>query len=187
LVVAYKHLPKFNENSYAHFVTTRTYDSRPYFEDKELCQILIEELEFYSQKYDFTMIGYVIMPNHLHLLLWWDKEKTPRLNISKAMQGIKGTTARRIIDSMRSKGLEQTLQSTPGNIDSQSHRRRSKYRLWQPGFYDFNIYSEEKLSEKLNYMHNNPVKAGLVYSPSDYEWSSYKDYFSKEEVISPKG
>ena len=56
------------------------------------------------------------------------------------------------------------------------HKRNLKYRLWQPGFYDFNIYNEEKLLEKLNYMHNNPVKAGLVLSPSDYEWSSYREY-----------
>ncbi|MCK4964120.1 MAG: hypothetical protein KAH98_02530 [Dehalococcoidia bacterium] len=50
------------------------------------------------------------------------------------------------------------------------------FRLWQPGFYDFNIYSEEKL----DYIHNNPVSAGLVLSSGDYEWSSYHLYFSEE-------
>ena len=54
------------------------------------------------------------------------------------------------------------------------------FRLWQPGFYDFNIYSKEKLVEKLDYIHNNPVSAGLVLSSGAYEWSSYHLYFSEE-------
>ena len=46
------------------------------------------------------------------------------------------------------------------------------FRMWQAGFYDFNIYTEKKLVEKLNYMYSNPVRAGLASSPSDYQWSS---------------
>jgi len=176
----HKNMPKFNDSSYAHFVTTRTYESRPYFENEEFSRIVLEELRFYREKYDFVLIGYVIMPAHLHLLLWWDKEEKPGLSVSKIMQGIKGATARRIIDLMQEKGLERMLQSTRRNADSKSHRRNSKYRLWQPGFYDFNVYSEGKVLEKLNYMHGNPVKAGLVLSPCDYRWSSYMEYFEED-------
>ena len=174
----YKNLPKFDDDSYAHFITTNTYSSYPYFKDGELCQILIEELEFYSKKYGFALIGYVIMPDHLHLLLWWDKEERPKLSVSHIMQAIKGATARRIIDLIQRKGLEQMLQSTHRNAHSKSRRRYLKYRLWQPGFYDFNIYGEERLLEKLNYIHGNAVRAGLVSSPGNYEWSSWGLYFS---------
>ena len=48
--------------------------------------------------------------------------------------------------------------------------------LWQPRYYDFNVYSRKKHVEKLNYMHNNPVKRGLVSSPEDWTWSSYRFY-----------
>lgn len=185
-MMAYKHLPKFNENSYAHFLTTRTYKHRPYFEDKELCQILMEELEFYSRKHGFTVVGYVIMPDHLHLLLWWDKKEKPDLSISKVMQVVKGVAARRIIGLLKDRGLEQMLQSTPINHDPKSHRQNLKYCIWQPGFYDFNIYNEATLLEKLNYIHNNPVKTGLVPSACDYKWSSYKDYFGEEKDIKPR-
>ena len=176
----HKNIPKFNDSSYAHFVTTKTYGSRPYFENEECSRILLEELRFYKEKYDFILIGYVIMPDHLHLLLWWDIEEKPGLSVSKIMQGIKGATARRIIDLMQDKGLERMLQSTHRNDVSISRRRNVKYRLWQPGFYDFNVYSDEKLLEKLNYIHSNPVRAGLVLSPRDYKWSSYKEYFVEE-------
>jgi len=176
----HKNMPKFNDNSYVHFVTTRTYKSRPYFRDEEFSWILLEELRFYGKKYDFVLMGYVIMPNHVHLLLWWDKEKKPGLSVSKIMQGLKGATARRIIDLVQDKGLERMLQSTHRNADSKSRRRNLRYRLWQPGFYDFNIYNEEKLLEKLDYIHGNPVRAGLALSSRDYDWSSYREYFEEE-------
>jgi len=92
----YKNLPKFDDNSYAHFITTNTYNNYPYFKHEELCQILIEELEFYSRKYGFALIGYVIMPDHLHLLVWWDKEEKPGLSISRVTNSIKTMTAKRI-------------------------------------------------------------------------------------------
>jgi len=118
------------------------------------------------------------------------------------MQGVKGVTARRIIDLMVGNGLEQMLQPTPRVLQptphvlqatpmrqeqmpsltpksTKPHRRNLKYRLWQSGFYDFNIYNEEKLLEKLNYVHHNPVRAGLVLSPGDYKWSSYRLYFTE--------
>ena len=92
----YKSLPKFNDTSCAHFVTTRTYRSYPYFKDEKFCKILTEELEFYSEKCGFTLVGYVIMPDHLHLLLWWDKEEKPNLSISRIMNSIKTMTSKRV-------------------------------------------------------------------------------------------
>ena len=69
-MIVHKNLPKFNDDSYVHFITTATYKNRPYFRDEEFCRILLEELELYSKKCGFTLIGYVIMPDYMHLLLW---------------------------------------------------------------------------------------------------------------------
>ncbi|MBL7208830.1 MAG: transposase [Dehalococcoidia bacterium] len=210
-MILHKNLPKFNDSSYVHFATTDTYKNRPYFRDEGFCRILLEELDSYSNRCSFMLMGYVIMPDHVHLLLWWDRGERPELSISKIMQGIKGLTARRIIDLMVASGLEQMLQPTPRMLAStprvlqpplrmypptpmtpeqsssqtqhgvESHRRNLRYRLWQRGFYDFNIYSEEKFLEKLNYVHHNPVRAGLVLSPGGYEWSSYRLYSSESK------
>jgi len=182
----HKHLPKFNDNSYVHFVTATTHGNYPYFKNEEFCRMLIEELGFYTSKASFTLIGYVVMPDHVHILLWWDKTERPELSISKIMQGIKGATARRIVDLMKVGRKEHLLlpntvaqEQVPcrGQTPTRSHRQNLKYRLWRPGFYDFNIYDEGKLLEKLNYIHHNPVKTGLVRSPGDYKWSSYGLYF----------
>ena len=174
-----KKLLKFDDNSYVHFVTTGTYNNLPYFRDEECCRVLLEELEFYRNKFDFTLPGYVIMPDHIHLLLWWDKTEKSDLSISKIIQGIKGATARRIINLKTSGSLEQMFEATsePFPKNSKTHKQNIKYPFWRRGFYDFNIYTKEKLAEKLNYAHHNPVKAGLVSTPGDYKWSSYKHYF----------
>ena len=60
----------------------------------------------------------------------------------------------------------------PPSVHDESH-----FRLWQRRFHPFNVYSDEKRREKLNYMHNNPVKRGLVSSPGDWPWSSWRFYF----------
>jgi putative transposase len=51
------------------------------------------------------------------------------------------------------------------------------FRVWQRKFYDMNIWTAKKRQEKLNYMHNNPVKRGLVKQPGDWPWSSWRFYF----------
>ncbi|MCK5654258.1 MAG: transposase, partial [Dehalococcoidia bacterium] len=91
----YKKLPKFDDNSYVHFITTNTYKNYPCFQYEELSQILLEELKFYSAKLGFALIGYVIMPDHVHLLLWWDSEEKPELGISNIVGRIKTMTSKR--------------------------------------------------------------------------------------------
>ena len=59
----------------------------------------------------------------------------------------------------------------------------STYRVWQRRFYPFNVYSEKKRLEKLDYMHNNPVKRGLVKEPGEWPWSSWRFYFRQDASL----
>jgi REP element-mobilizing transposase RayT len=139
-------------------------------------------LGFYSGKLGFALVGYVIMPAHVHLLLWWDSEDKPKLGISNIMSRIKTMTSKRAKRYLfYDGGIEYVVRLA--DVDQPNRQIKptpGRFRLWQPGFYDFNVYSDEKLKEKLNYIHSNPVKAGLVLSPLDYKWSSYKEYFLEE-------
>ena len=58
-----------------------------------------------------------------------------------------------------------------------------KSKIWQKSFYDFPIYSDHKFQEKLNYIHNNPLKAGLVIDPADYPWSSWRNYYIEDNSL----
>jgi putative transposase len=118
---------------------------------------------------EFQLIGYVVMPEHVHLLMSEPKEGTP----SKALQKLKQRVSR--IMHKRSKS-SSPAQMGQGYEDGEANTRP----FWQPRFYDFNVYSEEKKKEKLHYMHANPVIRGLVRHPKEWPWSSWSFYVKNE-------
>ncbi len=167
---------RFNEASYAHFVTTKTFRNKPVFNDSKCCEILITDIDFYRNKLGFKLIGYVIMPDHLHLILWWDVEQYPELTVSKVMHGIKGLSAQNLSRYLLgSRGVSASTDSQGTKAFATPGKKRV-LKIWQPSFYDFNIYSAEKFFEKLNYIHWNPVRAGLCEKPEDWQSSSYHFY-----------
>jgi putative transposase len=132
---------------------------------------LLGELDFYRKKFGFKIFSYVIMPDHLHCLIFWDIEKYPEITISKIMMAIKGYSAKLIINHL---GRLGQLPQPTRKGENKPHHRQWEHQIWQPNFYDFNIYTEYKFQEKLNYIHDNPRRASLCKNPEDYRWSSYK-------------
>jgi putative transposase len=124
--------------------------------------LLLEVLEQVRRRYRFVVAGYVVMPEHVHLLL----SEPERGNPSKVMQAIKQGFARRLL-------REGSLWNAA--LDS-GH-------IWQARFYDFVVFTDKKRVEKLRYMHRNPVKRGLVLEPQQWEWSSYRHYADGERGI----
>ncbi|MFH1187601.1 MAG: transposase, partial [bacterium] len=131
-------LKKFNSENHIHFVTFKTfgkikvkndqkyYEGHPYFKGEKCCSILIEEFNFYREKLGFKIFGYIIMPNHVHMLIWWDIGEKPELTIGKIMQGIKGYSAKKFIDYYKQSGscpqlLASTRRGGPDRLD---------YRNW---------------------------------------------------------
>src|ERR1700760_3845895 len=127
-----------------HFVTFSCHQRLGYLSaggTRDLFEVVLEEIK---TRYRFAVVGYVVMPEHVHLLL---KEPAKGL-LSSALEGLK---------------LSVT--------------RRSKERpFWLPRYYDFNVATDHKLREKLNYIHWNPMKRGLVDRPEDWRWSSCRFY-----------
>ena len=186
-------MEKFNVPGDIHFVTTRTFKKYPFFKEEKCCDLFLENLEFYRVKFDLKIYAYCIMPDHVHLLIYFNLDKYHNLTISKIMQNIKSATARQIINyykaspgsrepllSARIPGTEQGLRATQTR---KGDKRGLKYRIWQPGFYDFNIYSDKKFNEKLDYIHENPIKAGLVDDISKYKYCSWRNYEMSDHSI----
>ena len=139
----------FEENA-AYFVTTITKDRNPVFSDEKLCRILLVTVEYYKTLLDYLVLGYCLMPDHFHIILRPGK----RFNLSFVIKMIKGSFARKV----------NKLNETHGH-------------LWQRRFYDELIRNESQFTNQLNYMHYNPVSAGLVQSASEYHHSSYAQYY----------
>ncbi len=121
------------------------------------------------RRYQFVVVGYVVMPEHIHLLISEPQVKTP----STVMQALKLGFARRVL--VRAKRRSNAAQAALFDHIPQN--------IWQKRFYDFNVWTEHKRIEKLRYMHRNPVKRGLVASPELWRWSSFRAYFMGEAGV----
>lgn len=135
------------------------------------CQIFLENLNFYRNRLGFKFLGYVIMPEHYHLLIM----PSSKSEISKILMVLKGYSAKNIIEFLRNEDIK-FLDKFKLPVNKTKRKKDSKYRIFKPDDYDFNIFTQEKLIEKLNYMHNNPVKRGLVEGPTNYFYSSARSY-----------
>jgi putative transposase len=114
------------------------------------------------RRYQFVVMGYVVMPEHFHLLISEPQERSP----STVMQALKLGFARRVLLEIRRRR----------NSDQPELFERGPQHIWQKRFYDFNIWTGRKRIEKLRYIYRNPVKRGLVASPELWRWSSYRAY-----------
>ena len=145
-----------------HFITCSCYRRQPLLGSARRRDLFLQGLEQVRKKYQFVVIGYVVMPEHFHLLISEPQERTP----STVMQALKLGFARRVLIAMRRRR----------NPAQPELFERAPQHLWQKRFYDFNIWTGRKRVEKLRYIHRNPVMRGLVTSPELWRWSSYRAY-----------
>jgi REP-associated tyrosine transposase len=129
-------LKRFQETGQVHFLTFSCYRRRPNFEGAHACNTFVNALERVRRDYSLCLYGYVVMPEHIHLLV----DEPERDTLARAMQSLKQGVARRLA-------------------------LRAEDSFWQARYYDFNVWSERKFVEKLRYIHRNPVKRGLVLAP----------------------
>jgi len=144
-----------------HFITCGCYRRQPLLGTPRRRDLLLTVLEQVRKRYEFV-VGYVIMPEHIHLLISEPQAKNP----STVMQALKISFARRVLARAR----RHRNPSQTGLFD------HPPQHIWQKRFYDFNVWTEHKRVEKLRYMHCNPVKRGLVASPELWRWSSFRAY-----------
>ena len=121
-------------------------------------------LEQVRRRYHFVVVGYVVMPEHVHLLL----SEPDRGNPSVVMAALKQGFAQRLLRNFRS-GRNPRPERLCSAVLEQGH-------IWQRRFYDFVVFTERKRIEKLRYIHCNPVKRGLVLEPQQWAWSSFRHY-----------
>jgi putative transposase len=150
---------------YLHYITTSCYQRRPLLDLASRRDLFVEALEHVRRRYHLVVVGYVIMPEHIHLLL----SEPERGNPSTVMQAVKQGFARRILGRLRS----QAATEPRCQCDREEH-------IWQRRFHDFVLWSAQKRQEKLHYIHQNPVVRGLVEEPEQWRWSSARHYLLGE-------
>ena len=143
-------LRRYQQEGDDHFITFSCYRRSPYFANPVSKDIFLHSLELTRRHYRFGVLGYVVMPEHVHLLV--SEPRDHEVSLSKALQALKISVSRR-------------LDARP---------------FWQRRYYDFNVFTHDKRVEKLKYMHRNPVVRGLIERPEEWRWSSYRHYLLDE-------
>lgn len=162
---------KSKEQNLVHYVTCVTYNRVPVFRNEEICSLFIEALSDTRAKDPFKLIGYVVMPDHVHLLA-----NPIELDITKVVGKLKGRSATKMLKSLRavnSVSVLDRLQPRPLS-SGQTHA------VWLQDFSSIDIWSHKFLRQKLQYIHMNPVRAGFCDHPAKWRWSSYHAYFPHE-------
>ncbi|MGH9500084.1 MAG: REP-associated tyrosine transposase [Terriglobales bacterium] len=139
-------LRRFHPSGQTHFITFCCYHRRQLLRTDASCSLFESALERVRRNYGLYVYGYVVMPEHVHLLL----SEPQRDTLAEAVKSLKQGVARQLIG-----GAEH---------------------FWQKRYYDFNIRNHRQFAEKLRYIHGNPVKRGLCERPEDWEWSSFRHW-----------
>ena len=156
----------FDIGGHAHFVTFSCYKRRRLLDDNRAKGIVIHFLADQLRKDDGVCMGFVIMPDHVHVLVHFKESSV----LSRFIQQWKRRS------SIRLKGwIKERLPAYAAVIDMSEP-------VWQPRYYDFNVFSGKKANEKLDYMHNNPVKNGLVTRAENWMYSSARWYLLRRQV-----
>ncbi len=159
-----KKLHHYNTPGHARELTFSCYRRSDYFTDPVACEMFRQVLSEARVQSRFRIWAYVIMPNHVHLLLW---PLEPKYDIAKIDSGIKGITSKRyakhLLETNRAKYDEFILKS----------RGKDMFRFWQHGGgFDRNLWNAKAIHNAIEYIEANPVRRGLVFGPEEYRWSS---------------
>jgi putative transposase len=127
------------------------------------------------QEHDFGCWAYVIMPEHVHLVVIpHPQEYDTGAFLSSLKLGVT-RVAVKYLKQHNPQFLEKLLDKQPSG--------RQTYRFWQPGGgMDVNLWTDAKIWDKIDYCHDNPIRRKLVVRPEDWEWSSYRDYRAAQSV-----
>ena len=165
---------RVHEPHAAHFVTSTVVGWLPVFTTAVRCDLLVESLAYCQAHKELKIHGWVILDNHFHAIL-----AAP--DLSRVLADFKRHTARRILDQIQAENCEWLLRQFAHR--RAEHKTESVHQVWQEGTHPQAILSDEMMLQKLDYLHNNPVKRGLVAAPEHWRYSSAHEWCGGVEPV----
>jgi putative transposase len=162
------------EQEYPYFVTDTIVGWLPVFARPMFVNVILDSWRFLQRERGVRIFGYVIMENHLHWIASGDE-------LSKKIGQFKSYTARSIIDEMERTGFGTLLEEL--RYFRLSHKTGQTHQFWQEGSHPQQIQGDDMMLQKLEYMHNNPLRRGYVDDPLHWRYSSARNYAGMPGLI----
>ncbi len=162
------------ERSAPHFLTCSVVGWLPLFQRPECADVVLDSLRFTQQHERLRLYAYVLMEDHLHLV-------ASATDLVKELKNFKSFTARRLIDLLEAHGPRSVLRALESH--KAPHKAESRYQVWQEGSHPQVIAGMGMMRQKVDYVHNNPVRRGYVEDPLHWRYSSARNYAGQEGLV----
>lgn len=162
-----------------YFCTTTVTDWYPLFNEDDYCDIILGSLSYCRLHKGLKLHAYVLMPDHLHLIV----SCTEGHSLPDIMRDFKRYTSRKCTSLLRKKRNEVVLNTF--RKAAVAKRDKQIYKVWQNGYHPIGLYTEPFLKQKLDYLHENPVRKAYVSTPEEWVYSSARNYASLPDFKIP--
>ncbi len=164
-----------NDSAFPMFITTTIVRWLPVFSDSAIAEEVLDQFERLREQLQLKIKAFCLMPSHLHAIT----VSANMGDISILMRKWKSLSSKAIGNYSRAHRPEWIIQFED-NAQQYNVRQDQKYQVWTPRFDDFAIRDDKQYEIKFNYIHSNPVRAGLVEKCEDYPYSSFRDYLGRK-------
>jgi putative transposase len=158
---------RVNDDNAAHFITSTIVEWLPVFTTQGCCDILVRSFQYCREHKGLRIYAWVILDNHFHAIV-------SGLRPAQTVADFKKFTAHELLGQLKLEGREWLLNQLA--YFCAAHKHASAHQVWQEGVHPQLIMSDEMMLQKLDYLHNNPVKRGLVASPEHWRYSSAHEW-----------
>jgi REP element-mobilizing transposase RayT len=158
----------------AYFVTSTIVNFVPVFDQRIYIDIILKNLDFYRDKHNFKLYAFVVMPDHLHFIL----HPAHETKIKEIMRDFKSYTSKKLTSQLKENGRFEIL-----NHLRKFATPKIENPFWTEGNRPIGIYTEKVLRSKMDYIHTNPLRRGLVTNLEDYPYSSFRNYYLNDDSI----
>ena len=167
---------KIEGSGYLWYVTTTVVDFTQVFVKEEYVLLLINNLKYYRNQHNFRLIAYVIMPEHLHVILWL----LGKSSISDVMRDFKKYSSVQIKEELHAEENQRLISIFRKNAIGY---KGQDFKLWMDRFDRVGVYTPQVLKQKIDYIHFNPVRRNLVEDILDWKYSSARNYYLNDHSV----
>ena len=168
----------FTDKNYAYFVTWTVVNWLPLFAESVHRQIVLDSLSYLRTDKQTQLNAFVVMSTHIHAVLWPDDG----INLSDVTRDLKRFTSRKISKEAEKQGATKLILSFKNARKGNRAQDVSTYQVWQEGSHPEAIFTEKFAKQKIDYIHLNPVRAGMVKTADEWPYSSARAYILGEET-----
>ncbi len=169
---------KIRDPELLHFTTSTVVNWIDLFTRRSYCDIIMESLEYCQNNRGLEIYAYCLMSNHLHMIVRAKNGDLPAI-----LRDFKKYTSKSIIKFIKETHPKRKWMLEHFEKAGKKLKRIKGYKFWQDGNHPIELATNYLLDQKLEYIHQNPVKAGIVNQPEDYVYSSARNYNGEQGVL----